>query len=287
MMPQQDLFAIPPAIRRIFDSFPLIEYPPNNLPASCAKPAAIPTLYVFNTPEDAACGRPSFNPGCLKWQTYFNLCGIAYKTVSSNNHASPSGALPFLIPASNSTNIIPEPIPTNKLVQWAEDSGWAPRGSESNDPDVQAFLALVNTRVRDAWLYALYIEPHNFKALARIQYRSTAVSLVNHILSNEYQTAAMNELYKFSSGVINAADIYADAESAFTALATVLGDSRWMFGAKAPGLFDATVFGYTHLILNLSWNKQEEHLLRMVRKHQNLVDHERRIWKLCFSKSQV
>lgn len=92
------------------------------------------------------------------------------------------------------------------------------------------------------------------------------------------QSAATQELLQARpGGVISADDIYADAESAVSALSTVLGDDEWFFGGKEAGLFDATLFGYLHLILTLKWDEKEAGLARAVKKHQNLVDHEERV----------
>lgn len=59
---------LPSAIKVLFDKVPLVTYDTNPLPARSSKSSKRPRLYVFSTPEDAAAGRPSFNPTCLKWQ---------------------------------------------------------------------------------------------------------------------------------------------------------------------------------------------------------------------------
>ncbi len=61
-------FSIPSPIRILFDKVPIIVYPPNDLPQRAQRSARIASLYVFSTEKDAAAGRPSFNPSCLKWQ---------------------------------------------------------------------------------------------------------------------------------------------------------------------------------------------------------------------------
>lgn len=92
------------------------------------------------------------------------------------------------------------------------------------------------------------------------------------------QSAATQELLQARpGGAINADDIYADAESAVSALSTILGNDEWFFGSKEPGLFDAALFGYLHLILTLKWDEKEAGLVRAVKKHENLVAHEERI----------
>ena len=64
----RDLFSIPTPIKKLFDLVPVVVYPPNQLPQRAPKSARIPSLYVFSKDHDAAAGRPSINPSCLKWQ---------------------------------------------------------------------------------------------------------------------------------------------------------------------------------------------------------------------------
>lgn len=63
-----DWFSIPTPVKKLFDQVPVVVYPPNPLPRRAPKPARLPSLYVFSKEGDAAAGRPSFNPSCLKWQ---------------------------------------------------------------------------------------------------------------------------------------------------------------------------------------------------------------------------
>ena len=66
---RSDFFAIPAPVKRVFDRFPLVTYTENELPRrSYGKLSKANVLHVFTTQEDAVEGRPSFNPGCLKWQ---------------------------------------------------------------------------------------------------------------------------------------------------------------------------------------------------------------------------
>ena len=61
-------FEIPEPLRRLFDQFPLVTYSENNLPVRSFANARHNVLCTYTTFEDAALGRPSFNPTCLKWQ---------------------------------------------------------------------------------------------------------------------------------------------------------------------------------------------------------------------------
>lgn len=67
----KDLFSVPLPVKKLFDLVPLVTYPPNQLPQRSPKSSRIPSLYIFSTDHDAAAGRPSFNPSCLKWQVSF------------------------------------------------------------------------------------------------------------------------------------------------------------------------------------------------------------------------
>lgn len=62
------VFSIPSPIKWLFDRVPVVVYPQNSLPQRAPKSSRIPSLYVFSSGKDAAAGRPSFNPSCLKWQ---------------------------------------------------------------------------------------------------------------------------------------------------------------------------------------------------------------------------
>lgn len=67
--PKRSVFDIPPALKRIFDRFPLVTYAENERPLRAPqRPRDGHVLYVFATVEGASKGRASFNPACLKWQ---------------------------------------------------------------------------------------------------------------------------------------------------------------------------------------------------------------------------
>lgn len=61
-------FRIPPPLKKLFDQFPLITYPANDLPQRVPSKRADNQLFVFSDAAGAQRGRPSFNPQCLKWQ---------------------------------------------------------------------------------------------------------------------------------------------------------------------------------------------------------------------------
>ena len=76
--------------------------------------------------------------------------GVEHATIASNNHASPSGALPFLLPASpapRTESVLP--VPSNKLQRWASEKS-ASR-EESLDMRYGAYMSLLDNRIRNAW----------------------------------------------------------------------------------------------------------------------------------------
>lgn len=167
---RSNFFSVPAPIKQLFDVFPIVTYAPNALPQRTPKSSRIPSLYVFSTDADAAAGKPSFNPTCLKWQvclhsctfrrkilimmeqTFLNIAGIDHRLISSNNHASPTGNLPFLLPpapTNPSQDALP-PIPANKLVTYATERG--ARISESSSMRYDAYQSLLDHRIRNAWV---------------------------------------------------------------------------------------------------------------------------------------
>ena len=115
-------------------------------------------------------------------QAYLNFQGVDFVTLSSTNHASPTGALPFLLPASSSRSLGEAvlPIPSTRIERWIcdKDAGKpsdrsrekSNQGSEANAPTKQtatskgsldiryeAYMSLLNHRIRNA-----YVGPHWF-----------------------------------------------------------------------------------------------------------------------------
>lgn len=66
----QRLFEVPAPIKRIFNRFPFLTYPANDLPLRAPKSRTQHALYLFqvkgSSNEEASC-----NPSCLKWQVSF------------------------------------------------------------------------------------------------------------------------------------------------------------------------------------------------------------------------
>ncbi|KAG0646177.1 Metaxin-1 [Hyphodiscus hymeniophilus] len=247
----RSFFSIPAPVKTLFDQVPILTYPANHLPQRAPKPSRIPTLYVFAREGDAPAGRPSFNPSCLKWQTFLNIAGINHRLISSNNHASPAGRLPFLLPsASTSTSESIQPVWSNKFVRYAAEHGG--RVYESPSMRYEAYQSLLDHRILNAWLelcfltpqklYNLYLDPNNFSAVAYPLYISPVSSnpLVRASIAHQLRTAAETELLKHTS-IIDTDDLYSEADKALEALSILLGEDPWFFGNEKPALFDASM----------------------------------------------
>ncbi len=135
-------------------------------------------------------------------------------------------------------------------------------------------MSLIDHVIRNAWLYHLYLDQDNFRAVAWPAYIEPTSSnfLVQQATARQLRSAAQDELLKTAT-MIDSGELYLRAEEAFGALATLLGADAYFFGAEQPGLFDASLFAYTHLLLDqgLAWHSTG--LTDALTKHGNLVDH--------------
>jgi metaxin len=272
-------FAVPAPVRDLFKSFPLHVYPPEPLPLRAAAETARPRLFVFSSPADARAGLPSFNPSCLKWQTLLRIAGVDVELVPSNNHASPSGALPFLL-----SQTLPSPLTGSRIGQYAKKV--APEAlKDQPHARLDAYQALLTQSVRPAWLYTLYLLPANDPLLTELYLPSSAVLQlpVRHSLHE----AATTEILKTTRrATISPDQLYSDATTAFRALSTLLGDHDWFFGSSHPSAFDADAFAYTHLILDANMDWRDDRLAECLAPFENLVRHRKKLYQRCWPEAQ-
>ncbi|KAG9191045.1 hypothetical protein G6011_09133 [Alternaria panax] len=272
------IFSVPTPIKQLFDRFPLVTYPVNEFPQRAPQHHSAHVLYVFTTDQGVARGAPSHNPACLKWQAYLKFSKIPFQIASANNHASPSGSLPFVIPLSSDPYKRTQPVPSSKLQRWAMNNS-EKAIEEPGDLRYEAYLSLLDHRIRRAWLYTIYLSP-NFTTIAEPLYilPSSRNSLVRLAISRDLRLAAETELLKFSS-IINDETLYNQADEAFATLEALLGKDDWFFGAQRPGLFDASVFAYTHLLLDAGLGKGwvDTRLRDALMARRRLVTHRDRV----------
>jgi metaxin len=135
-------------------------------------------------------------------------------------------------------------------------------------------------------LYCIYLS-HNATSIAEPLYilPTSGNPFVRLTIARELRSAAEKELHKFST-VVNAETLYNQAEEALAALETLLGNNNWFFGASGPGLFDASVFAYTHLLLDNDLGKgwMDTRLRDALMSRKRLIMHRDRIFASYFSK---
>lgn len=74
----RDFFSVPAPVKRVFDRFPLLTYPANDLPHHAGSGRSGNQLFVFIDAAGARRGRPSFNPQCLKWQVWIEISYVGF-----------------------------------------------------------------------------------------------------------------------------------------------------------------------------------------------------------------
>jgi metaxin len=210
----------------------------------------------------------------------------------------------------------PSPLPITPT------SALGPELTLRQDP----YLSLLSGPIRAAWLTALYLDPANAPLLEALyiapassspivraallrQLRQAAESEVVRILyptsssSSGGWKLSVNGFLEFGPGatrkpaaVVDYKEIYDRAEKAWESLAELLAESEtgWFFGVEKPGVFDAAVFAYSHLVENRESQEGEEgkglrwrdggRLDGMVRGagRGELIEHRERIWEMCW-----
>lgn len=108
-------------------------------------------------------------------QTYLKIAGIDFRTTLSSNHASPSGALPFLLPAESQ-----DPVAGSKIRKWSAAQKLARKTEEAGDVRYEAYASLLESSVRKAWVgHCRIILPAKcFKQLTNVVF--TALPTLSH-----------------------------------------------------------------------------------------------------------
>ena len=79
------------------------------------------------------------------------MAGIDFEVVPSNNHASPSGALPFLLPPSSPSPRPSAPLTGEKIHKYAREHAVRELPVVAS-PRIEAYHALLTQRIRPAWV---------------------------------------------------------------------------------------------------------------------------------------
>jgi metaxin len=101
-------------------------------------------------------------------------------------------------------------------------------------------------------------------------------------LAQQLRNAAQDELLKTNT-IVDGQELYSKAEEAFQALSWLLGDDKFFFGQTTPGLFDASLFAYTQIILDDDLEWKTPTLKLALQRYENLVQHRARLVRGFFS----
>ncbi len=118
-------------------------------------------------------------------------------------------------------------------------------------------------------------------------------SLVRRATARQLRQAADAEILKSTAApAVDPRRLYADARRALSALSTLLGDAPWFGRGRdghqaVPGLFDASLFAYTHLVLDDRLGWQDQRLAALVREFPNLVGHQSRLYDSYFGERSL
>jgi len=163
--------------------------------------------------------------------------------------------------------------------QGGDTSGaYQPQPAPSMGTPYEQLIPFCGQCANRSKLYQLYIQPDNFSAVAERLYVGPISSnvFVRAATSHHLRKAAFEELKKTTPNVVEE-DILRDGKEALYALSTLLGSDQWFFDAEGPALFDASVFAYTHLLLDEGMGWKENELGDAVRGFSNLVQHKENV----------
>lgn len=200
--------------------------------------------------------------------------------MTANNHSSPTGTLPFLLPASQVSNRPSTPIPASKIQKWASSQVGRDQPQSIRN---EAYNTLLDRNIRDAWLYTVYLDDGNFNRVAVPWYVASTSSniVVQSTTAILLQQAARAELQKYSM-ILDVEAIFARAEESFMALSEALHTEDTFSGIDSPGFLDAAVFSYSHLLLDDEVDWCNSRLSDTLRKYSNLVNHRERLLRKYF-----
>ncbi|KAJ6780278.1 hypothetical protein PWT90_08466 [Aphanocladium album] len=153
----------------------------------------------------------------------------------------------------------------------------------AREADAQRGLPSYNPSCLKWQLHTLYVNEANDTLLAELYLPSSA--LLRPAQRHALRAAATTEILKVTrrtNGGIDKEEVYQVAQEAFGALDALLGEDEWFLGAETPGVLDAEVFAYTHLLVGgrLAWADAE--LSESLREFSGLVRHAERLYQRCW-----
>ncbi|CAG8615628.1 37126_t:CDS:2 [Gigaspora margarita] len=148
-----------------------------------------PTLYIWGPGWKTQ--ETSFDQDCLKWQTYLKFSGIDFDVRNANEPLiSPSGKLPvFIFPTG-------EVLVEDRLKDYVDNHKTGKVGEiidERHQAECQAFIALADTKLRNALLYTLWCDPV-YEPYAHKKYCGHYAKPLDKIIMYQAKNEAIKEM---------------------------------------------------------------------------------------------
>ncbi|KOS21601.1 Metaxin-1 [Escovopsis weberi] len=184
-------------------------------------------------------------------------------------------------PSFNPSCLKWQPLTGTQIARYARAHSPCAADIPQDPARAEPYSALIAQRIRPAWLYTLYLLPANFPLLSAL-YLPPSPLIALPTLHSLRRAAAAEILSTTRRPALSPPTLLADARDALAAIAALLADDEWFFSAPAPGLFDAEVFAYTHLVLDDGIGWADDELARCVAAFDNLVRHRDRLYRRCW-----
>ncbi|TRM70498.1 hypothetical protein BD626DRAFT_423358 [Schizophyllum amplum] len=277
---------VPSPFLKLFETFPLHQYPPIPPPAHLRCTPTAPTLWIHPPPEESDC--LSRDVECLKWQAYLALTHAAarqQRRIALRWDIPAEGALEGRLPNLHlpSGELIPaHDIPSFEEEDEPEWEGY--RGPQEKD-ESRAWVELLEGVVHAALILAT--PPPAFSPISLLS--APAPHTINSLLPTPAPSIAVSSLLPLTLPVNlplpwvsrkmdrQRDSIFTQYAVAVHALSERLGTDKWFLGSDAPTPLDALLFAYLHCILTSPLDKSKRDLREEITKHVNLVAWEWRV----------
>ncbi|KAI8925691.1 hypothetical protein BC831DRAFT_459794 [Entophlyctis helioformis] len=269
---RQSVAAAHQALAAHLPALPLATNPPVFTPEPLPE---TPRLYILPRSKELL---TSLDVDCLKAQTYLLFCHYPHTVVEHHEHNfSPSGRLPALL-TTDGRLLAGQEIYAEAKTKFDPES----KVSREDRSSMEAFLALVESRIRFALEYEFWYESDHFESVTAAVMGAPYPWPLNYLLPRIERSRRVAAMLS-KKPVLKTEEIYAEANQALQDLSVVLAGQLYLFGA-APTIADASLFAHLHTVLSmLKHSPAESQLRNTVLNNDNLIKYSRRVWNTWFT----
>jgi len=204
-------------------------------------------------------GLPSVHPECLKILAYSKFCGAPVTQKQTNNPFwSSTGDLPIFSPAAGASSVRYTDFAS--VVQHLKSCNFSAdhKLSGKQVAETDAFINLINEKLKPALQYVLWIDTKNHLEFTRTWYAKHLPFPLGYFYPGRYHDNSVKlieclysqytEFGEIGKDTAVETYVYKAAQECLTLLDNRLGDNNFMFGKSASRL-DAELYGYLAPIL--------------------------------------